>query len=145
MKGLVRLPNLSSTHSEIVDFVGGLIRVLRHDWPGALELLGNVVKTSEAPNGVKVDAYLYMAVAADGSGSEAYNWVKQAYTINPYSKSVVQMGCDFEFSSADRGGEEDLVRTRGPVAGQGSVVPGLQGAMRCVGFPGALLRATDLF
>jgi hypothetical protein len=93
MKGWVRLPNLSSTHSEVVDFVGGVIRALRHDWPGALELLGNVVNTHEAPNGVKVDAYLYMAIAADGSGGEAYNWVKQAYTINPYSKSVVQYLC----------------------------------------------------
>jgi len=63
--GWVRMPNLSAVHSEVIDFAGGVIRILRHDWSGALQLSENVVENPRTPLAVLVDAYLYLGIAAD--------------------------------------------------------------------------------
>jgi len=61
--GIVRLPRLSANRSEVVDFVGGLMRIFRGDWPGAEQLMRAVAENPNAPTEVRVDAYLYRALA----------------------------------------------------------------------------------
>jgi hypothetical protein len=91
--GWVRLPNLSTTHSEVVDYTAGLIRIFRHDWSGALQMFTKVVAAPETPSSVRLDAYLYMTLASEKAGRQSYPWAKKAYEINPYSKVAVEYLC----------------------------------------------------
>ncbi len=92
-QGWIRLPDLSSERSEVVDFAGAIVRILRRDWPGATELLQRVVNNERAPTAVKVDSYLYLAVAAARSNGDPSNWIRRAYELNPYSRTVLQFLC----------------------------------------------------
>ncbi len=93
--GWVYLPDLSRNPSEAVNFSGGLIRILRTDWPGAVGLFQQVVGNSGSPTAIKIDAYLYMAIAHDKLGEEAqsFSMVAAAYELNPYSKTTTQYLC----------------------------------------------------
>lgn len=42
-QGWLHLPSLSANRSEVVDFIGGIIRVLRADWDGAQRLFQDVI------------------------------------------------------------------------------------------------------
>jgi len=72
-RGWVRLPELSRSVPEVVDFVGGVIRVFRSDWQGAEKLMRKVVANPQAPNELRTDALLYagMSAAQQGHPSEA--------------------------------------------------------------------------
>ncbi len=89
-RGWIRLPHLSTTHSELVDFSGALVRILRQDWNGAQQLFRRVVTHPSTPTAVRIDAYLYLAIAAANAGEDSYPWVKQAYELDPYSRTTIQ-------------------------------------------------------
>jgi hypothetical protein len=86
--GWVHLPRLSRERNEVVDFVGGLIRVFRGDWEGAIVLMNRVVLASRAPAALKVDAWLYMAFAHARQGQSSAEAIAEAQTLNPYSREV---------------------------------------------------------
>lgn len=90
--GWLYLPNLSQNPSEVVNFCGGIIRVLRKDWRGAVSIFDEVLKTSNLPTAIKVDSYLYMAIAYDRMQEEAKSFamVAEAYKLNPYSKTTTK-------------------------------------------------------
>lgn len=92
-QGWIRLPSLSREHSEVVDFSGAVVRILRKDWPGASALFERVVGNEHAPNAIKVDSYLYLAVAAVRSNKDPTPWIRKAYELNPYSRTVLQYMC----------------------------------------------------
>jgi hypothetical protein len=92
-KGWIRLPRLSREHSEVVDFVGGVVRVFRQDWDGAAKLLQRVVDNANAPTSIRIESYLYLAFAADQSGHDSLQWIRKAYDLNPYSKKTLQYLC----------------------------------------------------
>lgn len=113
VQGWVRLPNLGREHSEVVQYSGALIRIFRHDWPGAKQLLLKVVGNPNAPRAVKIDAYLYLAVAEDKSGGDPYPWLQKAYELNPYSRTVIQYVCMSHLSALSRMSEADRVGDKG--------------------------------
>lgn len=88
-RGWIRLPSLSASRSEVVDFVGAIIRVLRADWDGAARLFQNVITNPRAPASLKVDAHLYRGVALEHSGSGGAAELRRAYELNPYDRTVV--------------------------------------------------------
>jgi hypothetical protein len=106
-KGWVRLPNLSRERSEVVHFAGALVRVFRQDWSGARELFVKVVNNPNAPAAVKIDSYLYLAVAEDKSGGDPDPWLRKAYELNPYSKIIVQYMCMSHLATLSRMSEND--------------------------------------
>jgi hypothetical protein len=112
-KGWVRLPNLSREDSEVVHFCGALVRVLRQDWPGAKELFLKVVNNPNAPTTVKIDSYLYLAVTEDKSGGDPFSWLRKAYQLNPYSKTVVQYICMGHLSALSRMNETERKGSKG--------------------------------
>ena len=61
--GWLRLPHLSTT-TELTAFVGGIIRIFRSDWEGAIELLSQVVYNSNTPTALQINSNLLMARAA---------------------------------------------------------------------------------
>jgi hypothetical protein len=111
--GWVYLPSLSADRSEVVDFTAGLIRIFRHDWPGAIDMFTRVVNNSHTPTSVRVDAYLYLSLAADMVDQGSYQWAKKAYEANPYSKSVVQYLCMSRVSDFNRLDARDQRGERG--------------------------------
>jgi len=112
-KGWVRLPNLSRERSEVVHFAGALVRVFRQDWPGAKELLAKVVNNPNAPAAVKIDSYLYLAVAEDKTGGDPNPWLRKAYELNPYSKTIVQYMCMSHLAALSRMSEAERRGTKG--------------------------------
>jgi hypothetical protein len=93
--GWIYLPNLSKTPSEVVNFCIGIIRILRHDWSGAVRIFQEVLKTDNVPTSIKVDSYLYMAIAYDKMHDEtrSYSMVAEAYKLNPYSQTTTKYLC----------------------------------------------------
>ena len=112
-KGWVRLPNLSHEGSEVVHFCGALVRLLRQDWPGAKELFLKVVSNPNTPTTVKIDSYLYLAVAEDKLGRDPYSWLRKAYDLSPYSKTVVQYICMSHLAALSRMNEADRKSSKG--------------------------------
>jgi hypothetical protein len=90
--GWVYLPDLSQNPSEVVNFCSGIIRILRKDWPGAVSIFQDVLKNSGAPTAIKIDSYLYMAIAYDKMHDEtkSFAMVAEAYNLNPYSKTTTK-------------------------------------------------------
>jgi hypothetical protein len=87
--GWLRLPTLSTNRSEIVDFIGGVIRVMRSDWNGAALLFRNVVANPQTPTALKIDAHLYRAVALERVGTDGTDEIRRAYALNQYDRVTV--------------------------------------------------------
>jgi hypothetical protein len=93
--GYIYLPSLSQHPSEVVNFCSGIIRLLRKDWTGAISLFQDVLKNSNSPTAIKIDAYLYMATAYANmhDQAQAFSMAAAAYELNPYSKTSTQYLC----------------------------------------------------
>lgn len=84
--GWVRLPQLSQRRSEVVDFVGGLIRVFRGDWAGAESLMEKVVGNETAPNDLRTDAWLYKGFAEARQGRSPERSLQEARRLSPSAR-----------------------------------------------------------
>lgn len=87
--GWIHLPKLSSQRNEVVDFAGGLIRVYRGDWDGAIDLMKRVIRNQQTPTTLKVDAYLFQALAKTRQGKSPDEELRKARELSPYSSAVV--------------------------------------------------------
>ncbi len=110
--GWVRLPALSRQRSEIVDFVGGVVRALRQDWQGAEQLFSRVVANGRAPTAIKIDAHLYTAVARERSGraEAAEDALWAAHALNPFDKTVASFRLIGQIVAMTRAGAPDAAR-----------------------------------
>ena len=88
--GVVRLPQLASHRSEIVDFASGLVRIFRGDWIGANELFARVIDNPNAPTDIRIDAHLYRAMANARLGRATADDIEGALGLNPYAVRSVQ-------------------------------------------------------
>jgi len=119
--GWVRLPELSENRSEVVDFVGGIVRVFRADWGGAELLMDRVIKNERAPNELRTDAYLYKGLAAAQQNRSSEEAFLEALKLSPYAKRCVVyavMGklSDYrlaQLSSTDAGKQRALLQDAG--------------------------------
>jgi hypothetical protein len=87
--GWVRLPELANVRSEVVDFVGGIIRVFRGDWEGAEALMHDVTSNPHAPNDLKTDALLYQGFATARQGHSPAALFARARELSPNARRVV--------------------------------------------------------
>jgi hypothetical protein len=94
-KGYIYAPNLSRKPNEVISFCGGVIRIFREDWAGALKFFNEVVNNNNAPTAIRINAYLYMAIARGKMGDQAksLSLIEEAYKLNPYLKTTVQYLC----------------------------------------------------
>ncbi len=88
-EGYIRLPMLSENASEIVDYVGGIIRCFRRDWRGAIALLEKAFRQPEMSTSVRIDTLLYIALSKEHLGQNPQHELDEAYKLNPYNKSTV--------------------------------------------------------
>jgi len=105
--GWVRLPELSASRNEVVDFVGGIIRVFRADWAGAESLMSSVIENERAPNEIKTDAYLYRGFAAAQQNRPSEVDFLEARKLSPYARRCIVyavMGKLSEYRLAQLGG-----------------------------------------
>lgn len=87
--GWVRLPQLSRSRSEVVEFVGGVIRIFRGDWAGAEALMSRVIENTRTPNELRTDAYLYKGLAASQQNQVSEEAFSEARKLSPYSKRCI--------------------------------------------------------
>lgn len=92
-EGWVHLPQLSERRSEVIDFTGGLVRLLRTDWLGARELLQRVVDNPNAPRALRVDALLILGLAAQHAGGDPLGPILRAHQLNPHDVEVTKYEC----------------------------------------------------
>ncbi|MEA2463631.1 MAG: hypothetical protein QOJ98_1378 [Acidobacteriota bacterium] len=92
VRGWVRLPQLSEVRPEIVDFVGGIMRIMRRDWRRADRSLTAVINNPVTPSRVLQDAHLYRAFARAGLKKSCRDDIAAARGINPYTRSVGMFG-----------------------------------------------------
>lgn len=94
---LPKLPSMSAPDkpNEVVSFCGGLIRLFREDWQGALDMFTEVVSNESSPTAIKIDAYLYMAIAASKlkKDDDSFVFLTLAYRLNPYYKMTTKYLC----------------------------------------------------
>jgi hypothetical protein len=88
--GWVHLPDLSKHKPEIIDFTGGIIRVYRADWAGALENLKAVVENKSSPTSIKVDALMFMLRAKSEINEDGSFEVGTLQKIAPASRRAIQ-------------------------------------------------------
>ncbi len=97
--GWVRMPGLSNNRSEVTDFAGGVIRILRRDWSGAIDLLSRVTNTTSAPVSIRVSSYQMMAAASQllhdqaGTPNRSVEYAEAAEKLNPYLRETVKYKC----------------------------------------------------
>ena len=97
--GWVKLPGLSNNRSEVTDFAGGLIRIFRRDWSGAIDLLSRVTKTPSAPVSIRISSYQLMAAASQllhdqaGTPNLSVEYAEAAEKLNPYLRETVKFKC----------------------------------------------------
>jgi hypothetical protein len=90
LRGWLQLPQLLSGSSDVIDFVGGLIRVFRSDWDGAVTLLARVVANKQAPTALRVDANLLIARASYELGRDFEPYLLDAEKLNGFAQRVVR-------------------------------------------------------
>jgi hypothetical protein len=114
-EGWIRLPNLSRERSEVVDFASGLIRILRQDWPNARKSFERVLSSARTPTMVRVDSNLYLAVIAYHLREDPLPFVREAYKLDPYSKTNVQYLCMAHLAMIER---MNATQRSGPMGAQ---------------------------
>lgn len=92
LEGWVPLPLLGEQRSEIVDFVGGIIRIYRADWAGARALFDRVLDNPAVPTEVRIDAALYNARAAVNLARDPRADIRKAAAYGARTKRLVVYG-----------------------------------------------------
>lgn len=107
--GYIYSPVISEEPNEIIDFSGGLVRILRKDWGGALEQFKLVVENKNVPRLVKINSYIYMAAASDRLGRyrDSLTYSQQAFSLNPYMRTTRRYLCMAYLRQLDRLNFED--------------------------------------
>ena len=100
--GWLLIPALSDSRTEIVDFVGGLIRILRTDRDGALSLLDSVVTNEHAPAALRSDALLISAAAMEMNGRSGRSLIQKAALLSPQSWVVAAYSLMSSLGSIER-------------------------------------------
>ena len=88
-EGWVRLPELASSRSEVVDFVSAMVRIYRADWDGARALFARVVESPAAPAALRLDAALLSARAGLLAGkppTAMLDEMESAATLSPHAR-----------------------------------------------------------
>lgn len=99
--GWVRLPELSKNPTEVSDFVGGVVKIFRSDWEGAISSMKRVLANNKLKTPLKIDALLYTGLALEKQGKRGTEYFDQAMVLNPYAKRTVIYSIMSELSYLD--------------------------------------------
>lgn len=84
VRGWVRLPHLIEQRTEIVEFVGGYLRLLRGDWPGAQELLRSVLRRETITSEMRIDSHIFLGLIEEKRGRSGLDHFRRAQALNEY-------------------------------------------------------------
>jgi len=101
------MPNPSAEHSEVIDFAGGVIRILRHDWSGALQLFEKVVENPRTPLAVLVECLSLFGYSGRQNGAKLFYMDKEGLR----RKSIFENSCSVPLHKPNVG-FQSLKRTR---------------------------------
>lgn len=119
--GFVRLPEFDALPTDISDFTGGMIRILRRDWSGATELLGRVARRPLTPTAMRIDAYLLVAMSHAHLNQPWVAEANEAEHLNPYLQSTARYLLMLRLHDLSRayetGNRDAVVRARAELFG----------------------------
>ena len=87
-EGWIRFIKLGREDLSMIHFSHGLIRVLRGDWRSAVESFTNLTKFSSLPNGLRVDAHIYLGIARYKLGQSGLEEFRRAFMLNAFDKDA---------------------------------------------------------
>jgi hypothetical protein len=87
-QGWIYLPKLDGD-DKVVDFVGGLIRLFRRDYRGAIVLLARVSASDTSIN-IRVDSLLLQALATVKLGGDPGSLINSAEKLDPYLQATAK-------------------------------------------------------
>ena len=73
----------SDRNSEVVDFVAGILRVMRGDWPGATESFNRVMENEDAEKRLQADAKLMLAMIAAKADQPSEAIAQSVFDLQP--------------------------------------------------------------
>ena len=83
-RGWVQLPMLWAEHTEISDFTGAYIRILRGDWQGADVLLRALLESKKEPAEIQVDTLLLLGLSREKRGLSGADQFEAAAQLNEF-------------------------------------------------------------
>jgi hypothetical protein len=90
VSGWVPLPLLSDHPTEVAGFSSALVRVLRGDWNGAVQLLDEVLRNPSLRRGLRVDAELLRGLAEERRGRSGRLMFERALALNSLNAPTIQ-------------------------------------------------------
>lgn len=88
--GWIYLPKLAD-RSEVVSFIGGVVRMMRGDYAGAYDLLETTVGASNVSAALRVDALLLQATSLGIRGISVTEKINDARRLNPYARDILRV------------------------------------------------------
>ena len=86
--GWIYLPRLTESNSQIIYFIGGLIRLYRGDYLGSAKYFSEFLSYSDIPTSLRVDALLYTVLTKWKSRLSYKKELDYALKLNSYSPAV---------------------------------------------------------
>jgi hypothetical protein len=90
VRGWVPLPYVWREKSEIVDFTGGFIRLLRGDWAGARQSFQAVLGRESITPEMRVDAQLFLGLIAEKTGHSGLQQFRAAVELNEFDRAAAR-------------------------------------------------------
>lgn len=81
-RGWVRSRAITEPESEAMNFVKGMVRLLRGDWRGARQSFTAVLADSASPQELRIDAMIYKGLAQEKSGLSGRSEFEEAVQLN---------------------------------------------------------------
>jgi hypothetical protein len=90
LKGYLILPRVTPELTEVASFTGGVIRMMRGDWNGAVSLFEDLQKSERTPTSLKVDALLLIAHCLEKLDKDGSEFVDRAADLSPSAPRVLK-------------------------------------------------------
>lgn len=90
LKGFLVLPEPTPELEQVASFTGGVVRVLRGDWDGAVSLLAQVAESDKTSTSIRIDAHLLSAFSLDKLGKDGASHVDRAAVLSPSAPRILK-------------------------------------------------------
>jgi hypothetical protein len=89
IRGWVRLDFINNEQNQIVEFVGGLIRLCRGDWDGAEVLLERLLDRESVTKDLRTDVHLLLGLIEEKRNRSGVEHFRKAVALSSFDRSAV--------------------------------------------------------
>jgi hypothetical protein len=84
--GWVPLPHLVEQRTEIVEFTGGYLRLLRGDWAGARQLFESMLRRDTITPEMRLDGHIFLGLIREKGGQSGLDHFREAMRLNEFDR-----------------------------------------------------------